>query len=389
MTMSADGEPRNATVEDYESIVTCLDRCFAPAGPWPGMAALNPHSLYNDPAQMDRYTVIKDGNTVIACLSCVDQTFLIDGDELRVAGIGQVATLPEYRGHGLMSRLLDAAIARITAESFPLSELGGDRVRYGRYGWESAGRQWQFQLTARSVADVPAPSQQVQPLEMVSDEIAAIIAIHETEPLRVRRTTEQYGRLLRRANKQTWLARNAGKTTAYAVAQMSPDTCLIYEFGGTAPGLHAILAHLAASCKELTLWSPWVHPANDLFIQLAQRWHIVSHRMVRVFDLAGALRGFTRQMARRAEPLKRGGSQPVTLEIAESEQAVTLALDADGVRIEPPSSACAKLRLPRRVMTCLLFGPALPEHLVNLPAGCQWLNAVFPLDFMIWRNETT
>ncbi len=60
------------------------------------------------------------------------------GVEFRSACVGQVSTLPAYRGKGVMS----AALRKVTAimdTEYDFTWLGGDRMRYGRYGWAFGG----------------------------------------------------------------------------------------------------------------------------------------------------------------------------------------------------------------------------------------------------------
>ncbi len=63
------------------------------------------------------------------------------GDRLlKVGGIGGVSTHPGVRGKGYMGILMRHCVERMKAEGFHLSWLGGQRQRYGYFGYEKCGQ---------------------------------------------------------------------------------------------------------------------------------------------------------------------------------------------------------------------------------------------------------
>ncbi|HRU07195.1 MAG TPA: GNAT family N-acetyltransferase, partial [Candidatus Brocadiia bacterium] len=119
--------PLPATVADFEGIVACANACFPPPPGMSGMEVRAAHCYINEPDHLSRFLVIKDNGRVVACLGCITQVLAVDGGEVRVSGVSGVATLPEYRGQGLMSRLLPAAVNLMRGQNCAFSELGGDR----------------------------------------------------------------------------------------------------------------------------------------------------------------------------------------------------------------------------------------------------------------------
>jgi len=378
--------PFPATLDDFEGIVACANACFPPPPGMGGMEIRAAHCYRREPDFLSRFLVMKDAGRVVACLGCITQILAVDGDEVPVSGVSGVATLPDYRGQGLMSRLLPAAISLMRDHRCAFSELGGDRLRYGRYGWETAGREWAFTLTPRAGSHTPPPGLTVRRYEPADQ--PAITAIHDAEPRRVVRDEAQYRRLLSRPGRDVWVAIEKGGPVAYAISTATPAGLLVPEFGGDRDGLHALLAFLLGGLTqgEITLPSPWAHPANPLFTSLAANFVIRPLRMLRLLDLAATLRGFRNQITRRLQALHLAPPRPVGLKIAETGEAVALVFDGSGFHAEP-GSASPCIELPRRDMTRFLFGPFSPEVVAPLPADAGFLNALFPLDFTIWRNE--
>ncbi|NQS89615.1 GNAT family N-acetyltransferase [Patescibacteria group bacterium] len=63
-------------------------------------------------------------------------TGVVGDAEIRIGGIGGVATLPEFRGKGYMSNLMECSIQKMTEDKYSISILWGDRQRYTNFGKE-------------------------------------------------------------------------------------------------------------------------------------------------------------------------------------------------------------------------------------------------------------
>ncbi len=99
------------------------------------------------------------------------------GVRFRMAGIGQVICLPEYRGQGVMTALLKQAIASLEADGYDAAWLVGDRRRYGHFGWAPGGRALAFTIDPRYLPDPTAAASRaaVRPLD-IEQEFARLAA---------------------------------------------------------------------------------------------------------------------------------------------------------------------------------------------------------------------
>jgi predicted N-acetyltransferase YhbS len=79
------------------------------------------------------YGVLADG-IVVSHLDLYWKTIRISGEKVEVAAIGQVCTLPAYRGRGLATWLLEAAHEDARAR-VPFAALFGSPGFYGRLGY--------------------------------------------------------------------------------------------------------------------------------------------------------------------------------------------------------------------------------------------------------------
>ena len=70
------------------------------------------------------------------------------GREVTVGGIGSVATAAHARGQGGMSALMEYAGHEMQRRGYPLAILSGDRFRYEPFGFRSAGRTLNLDVSA-------------------------------------------------------------------------------------------------------------------------------------------------------------------------------------------------------------------------------------------------
>jgi len=381
--------PSRASLADFDSLLELANECFPEDRDQGGILARWPHCYM--PEKVRNYLIIKDGPKVVSNVGYVDQTLLVNGEEVKVAGITGVATWPTYRHRGLMTQLLNYAISIMRKEGYAFSDLGGDRQRYARFGWERAGRQWLFDITQRSLhfhADAQKDCQ-VDQYEARPDEIDSTLALHGRELLGVKRTRHLHEMLLGRKGKEVRLARGSEGIAAYVVANPGEKDLEIIEFGGTSDGVYALLLHFmeAHGSEMIRIYSPWSHPLNPLFFSLSSRWHVNCQRMIKILDLEATLRGFANQIITRYRQLGLQGSRNISLGIEGTDQLVKIKFSPEELLVSRISSPSGVLMLSEPQMVRLLFGPGTPSAELTLPSSAHFLEGLLPLNFYIWVND--
>jgi predicted N-acetyltransferase YhbS len=94
---------------------------------------------FEDPFWKPDYTrVCELGGQLVSAVQIVRRPVRLNGQRVWMAGIANVATLPEYRGHGFASYLMHEAHAVIDSEDFLFGLLfTGIQDFYARLGWET------------------------------------------------------------------------------------------------------------------------------------------------------------------------------------------------------------------------------------------------------------
>jgi predicted acetyltransferase len=376
--------PIRGSLKDVDSVIEIANECFPhDKDMWERWQ----HALY----QTNNRFIMKDGDKVVSHVGYVDQTLMVEGNEVKVAGITVVSTLPTYRRQNLMTQLLKSTIQAMIEEGYAFSDLGGDRQRYGHFGWENAGREWDFYIRKRSLDDTIAPvGYQVNPYQASPEEIDAIIAIHDKEPLRMKRTREIYEMLLERVGKQIWLASNDNGIASYLISEHREKHQQVMEFGGSEEGMHAIFRHFidTINSESIGVKSPWIHPLNKKLFSVSSGWSVKCPRMLKIVNLEYTLKGFINQLGRRYREFGFQDRQIVSLKIEGTDQIVEIEFSPDKVSIQKGSLSSDTLTLSEREMVRFVFGPAVPGFIANLPPKLRFLDALFPLDFYLWNNET-
>lgn len=68
----------------------------------------------------------------------------------KVAGIGTVGVLEEHRGKGIMSFMMEKALAEVEKQGYELSWLVGERQRYKNFGYDLGGKTLRVNLDLKS-----------------------------------------------------------------------------------------------------------------------------------------------------------------------------------------------------------------------------------------------
>jgi predicted N-acetyltransferase YhbS len=358
----SDSVIRTATPSDFPGMLALLIAAFSDGQPnHPLFDQLMPETIRADKAILDNWYIAVQGQQVVASTQIVAQRFIVaPGVELRVGGIGQVSCLPGYRGKGMMSDLLNATIARMNADGYHVSILGGDRQRYRRYGWEVAGSVRNLSMGSRRISGKPVlPPENNRPVRWIGDErtIDLIHSAYQTNPSRILRTREETKLILQRLNVATWVHQRGD---GFAYICLTGDR--VAEYGGQVEAFEELLSFLLAR-RGLSSPLPAEEgsgPLEALMLQFAHNYSQSSVDMIRVFALKPLLEAYRPILERRLACWQ--GS--LVLEMADDGEKVQISRDAAGLKISAGGGE-ADLKLDRPTWAPTLFGPFTPATAAN------------------------
>jgi GNAT superfamily N-acetyltransferase len=363
--------PRLVRPEEFSEVLELVDRCFSREQS--GMAARLPFCY--DETHLEYHAVVCRNGSVVAHAGAIPQTLAVDGGEVGCRGISGVATDPRYRGNGYMSDLLEFWLDHIDE---PLMDLGGDRQRYGHFGWENAGREVRYRVTERSLQSSPDVS--VRHYTGDAADLDTLCDIHAEEPYRVVRSRKTSRQVYSRRGTET--LRTTDEQPAYVSFNRETRDPQIVEWGGSADGVVGLLAYVFQwfDASSLTVVAPPSHQLTPALRKGSESWQVTPMRMLNIRDLPTLLSGFEAELTRQWETYQGMGAGDLTLGITGDEDTARLRYD-DGITVDR-TDATPDIALDRREMTHLLFGSPACEIRSN-----PVLNAVTPLNYYIWPSE--
>jgi hypothetical protein len=110
--------------------------------------------------------------------------------------------------------------------------------------------------------------------------------------------------------------------------------------------------------------------------------------MIKIVDLQATLLGFAHQLGSRYSALGMEGSRSVVLGISDTDQRVEVAFSPEGVAVREAATSANAISLSDREMVRFIFGPGSPDSVIDLPRNASFLDALLPVDFYLWPNET-
>jgi predicted N-acetyltransferase YhbS len=317
-------------------------------------------------------------------------TAVVEGRKLKVAGIGGVATHPDFRNQGLKNRLMEHVQNQIDAEGYDLSILWGHTL-YRSYGYEWALPKERFTFTKRFLK-APGVKEGVRPAR--SGDWKRLLELYLRHPFRCERSVE-YFRSIQRSFQgglpnPVWVLENFGKVAAYVIVfKLGPQELEVAEWGGEAGNVSRLLVEVFRNRPQKDLQVS-LYDGCDLLDWAREnaddQVRTTEYCMVKVLNLPRVLKAFEPQLQRRYEELGFKSRRSYTLQL-EDGQAVTVAL---GRKLQVLQGKKGDIPIPLNSIECvrLLLGQGQPtDWLRSKGPEIKFLDFLFPLRWFWWRSE--
>jgi len=379
-------EIREGRSDDFEELVEVVDASFQ-YGPRFGRASIKEAYayLFHPTAEsMRNHMLACESGRILANVSVFPMAMVIEDARLSAGGIGMVGTLPEARGRGLMTRLLEAAIARMESEGMDLSILGGDRQRYGKFGWENSGRRLELIVNERSIRRGTESDCEVR--KATPEDAAGVKVLHDREALRFERTLDAFRGALARKEYTTWVAVANGDISAYVVVE---PPGIIGETGGEPGGIVSAVARVLEMGKEggVRVEIPMRSDERTrALLSIASRWNVRQGWMIRIMDLESVLAKLRGVLTRKVRKAGSGVRGELSLEDREAGESVRIRCSGDGVEIAK-GRAETHLVLSKRELVRIIFGTIPTGDLFADGSAASVLDGLFPVDYFVGSHD--
>lgn len=251
--------PRAVKPEEMPSLSELVDTVFRGA---PGNIMFSQYPQLFNEANRENLLVFVDGGKVVSHYGMVQRWGSLCGCTVRTSCVGSVATYESHRGQRLASKLMEANVAKATADGADFAMISGGRGLYRTngavdFGFASAVRVDAAQAAA--LADVG-----VSAMPLTAQDIGACSALYASRATRFVRPLDdwrwflQSGRSMNKPAKGFVLRRNGAVCGYLIVAEPNAEGVgYVTEFAGNdwgiAGGLACVLNARGAQCVQLNL----------------------------------------------------------------------------------------------------------------------------------------
>lgn len=183
--------------EMYDDLMDFMNYVFGFNGNSSDFKKLLP-KLYNkecDPCYAN-YVVTENGK-LKAAIGAFDSVLNVGGEELICRGIGNVAVHPYSRSKGYMIDCMTMALSDMIRDGVDYSILGGQRQRYGYFGFDAIGPEYKIPINSTNMRHVfrDVPFTELEIRDVKADDIELLdkmFELHNSRPLHTVRSREKF-----------------------------------------------------------------------------------------------------------------------------------------------------------------------------------------------------
>jgi len=308
---------------------------------------------------------------------------LVAGHTLRVGYIGSVSVHRLSRGAGHMKKLMQMQMEKARADGLDMLVLGGQRQRYGYFGFSPVGGAYSYTVTHANVRHALKDTDaSVFSFELLKDneDSAYAYALYQSQPVCGSRTAENFAEIALTFNSQGWIVKWNGMNAGYLIAASDHGEIreLVMEDASSVPAV--IKAWMAVhGVRYLNVrTAPCNKPLNRALSAFAEDYTIGQDSCMLCLHYANVIRSWM-TLKNCITPLSDG-----LLHLGIADEVLDIKVDTGTVTVQKSDSS-ADVQLTPAEVDQLLFGFNrfyAPEVMCAIPA--DW----FPLPFSIPTIDT-
>ncbi len=372
--------------EDFEDTMDFMNLVFSAHGPI-DFTQLLPALYQPNDELMGHNWAVRENGRIRAVVGSFPMQWQLGATTLEVAGIGGVSSHPRARGAGYMRQLMQHCVERMRDEGKHLSWLGGQRQRYGYFGYEKCGVCHNFSLSKSNLRHIYQGEKSAirfRPLQAGDlTHIRGAKELYDAQPFRRLRPLESFRALLCswQHHPQIALATD-GRMIGYLVANANGDSVAeLHAVEEGHPDLEIARAWTEQQSGHSTRFHlpPW-YPLVPQLGQIAESFSVDSTGNWQIFDWVATLDALLKVRAT-TTPLLEG---KIVLAIKEYGR-IALAISA-GEATCSASDDAADLEIDAFTAHRLFFGPLPPSAVIDLPANLAVLEQWCPLP-LYWAKQ--
>ena len=142
-------EIKLVSYDEFDTLMDVMNTSFGFKDDISKFEHILPKLYYKDNPNMV-HVGLYDNGKLVSSIGIYLMELLCNEKSLNIGCVGAVSTLPSYRNKGYFQKVITRLLQEAKRLNLDMLFLGGDRLRYGRYGFENAGRNFEFSITRRT-----------------------------------------------------------------------------------------------------------------------------------------------------------------------------------------------------------------------------------------------
>lgn len=345
--------------------------------------------LYNDEYHPAKNNVILDvNNEMRAAVGVYYNTLTVGDEKLKIAGIGNVGTHPDYQGEGYMRFCMAVVLDEMKQNMTDISFLGGARQRYAHHGFEQVGARYEFNYRYENIkrkfhCDKKSDFKAKKLEKSDTAALSAISAIHDSRDFRADRPEDATFDILRTWNAVPYAVFKDDELKGWFVFDTAMDCVFEVGYANENDVEEIVICALETSEKQniKIVAAPFDHALCRYLGLHCEHYNMVHSEMFNILCFENVIRAFLKYKASYSKLADgelvmfiEGCKLPEQIKITVSNNEVTVC-ETD----EKPQLALKHLEAIR------LLGSMYSEKRNELPPECaSW----FPLPFFIAPSDT-
>lgn len=311
----------------------------------------------------------------------------IGDEQIKACCIGNVAVGKNYRSMGYMIELMELSAEDMGKNGVDVAYLGGQRQRYGYFGFESSGTSYRFNFSRSAYKHALKAMPCGLDIEKLSpndaEGIANIEKIYSKLPIRSNRKPESYFDVLCSWRDRPYILKDNDDFVGYFVLDYTKNN--VNEFGTVDPKYYP---NLVAAVMEKTealqvgfIVAPFETEKLKFFTENADGFNIDGCEMILVYNFEKVIRAYLGAKARYAKLCD--GAFTVLIHGKYGDEKLRIEVADNKVKVEKFDGK-ADYEMSHHAATRVFFSN-LPADREAFPANIQqWL----PLHVFLFPSDT-
>jgi len=237
--------PRSAKPDELPLVIQLVNEVFMEGLDRPHVLGDFFPTLFNKD-NLENLRIIVDRDKPVSHVGIWEGDLLIYGSWFKVGMIGCVCTHKKYRGRGYATALMKDAFSKMERDGVDIVFVTGFRNLYRRLNCVEAGRVYNYQISPGKIC---SKEEKLRIVPYTEDNIQDLIDIYQREPVRYRRTFEEFKLLVERGLNcqdiflKTFIATEEDEPIAYISIGQIPDEdeIRVFEYAGSAKSVLYLL----------------------------------------------------------------------------------------------------------------------------------------------------